>query len=668
MMAWAGTIKFKIAALAVATGVLSAVVTAQFVIGTTRTDIENLLLDSGASNRQSAATLLSSKLDLLNATMTAVGRAVPPMNWQDPALLTRYLLDKPALIALFDTIFAVDAQGRVVVRLVNGRETSDRPDVSDRPYFQNAMKTDQIVVSEPNLGRVNKEPQLILAIAAPALDGKPTGVVAGSLALNSSSLLLGLGPGDVRDGSRSIVISRSGKILAHPEPGRVLGDAKDEPGFEAVFRSWQSSGAPIDTDGRAVLSGDYLISMAGIPLSNWMLVRLTPKVVALKPLRAAQQTAWLSAVGVGLAAAVIAGFLALRMTRPISRLRDRAMASLTDETSNLAAWPNWPGELGELARVFQHVETERAQRQEVTQALLLQIEAVLNHADIGIALTRDGKFELVSRHFCATFGMDKGEMEGQPTRIIYESDETFAALAARATPQFMEQGYFAGEVELKRKSGQLFWAFMRGRAVLAGDLSKGTIWTFEDVTDSRAQREKLTWTSSHDALTGLANRPAFESLLTDATARASSAPFCAMFIDLDRFKNVNDTAGHAAGDALLRDIAGKLVDAVRKSDTVARLGGDEFAVLLSDCPLMHGRLIAEKLRQAVVDYRLEWESHSFSVGASVGLVRVDATFTTAQAVLAAADAACYAAKHKGRNCVVVHGDDLPAMDIGETTA
>ncbi len=147
MMAWAGTIKFKIAALAVATGVLSAVVTAQFVIGTTRTDIENLLLDSGASNRQSAATLLSSKLDLLNATMTAVGRAVPPMNWQDPALLTRYLLDKPALIALFDTIFAVDAQGRVVVRLVNGRETSDRPDVSDRPYFQNAMKTDQIVVS-----------------------------------------------------------------------------------------------------------------------------------------------------------------------------------------------------------------------------------------------------------------------------------------------------------------------------------------------------------------------------------------------------------------------------------------------------------------------------------------------------------------------------------------
>ena len=104
----------------------------------------------------------------------------------------------------------------------------------------------------------------------------------------------------MRDGSRSIVISRAGKILAHPDPGRVLGDAQDEPGFASVYKSWRASGAPIDTGGRAILSGDYLVSMAGIASSDWTLVRLTPKVVALQPLRAAQQTAWVSAVGVGL--------------------------------------------------------------------------------------------------------------------------------------------------------------------------------------------------------------------------------------------------------------------------------------------------------------------------------------------------------------------------------
>ncbi|MCB2030358.1 MAG: diguanylate cyclase, partial [Rhodoferax sp.] len=164
---------------------------------------------------------------------------------------------------------------------------------------------------------------------------------------------------------------------------------------------------------------------------------------------------------------------------------------------------------------------------------------------------------------------------------------------------------------------------MRGRAVVAGDMSKGTIWTFEDVTEMRAQRERLTWDSSHDALTGLVNRAAFETLLTEATAQAESEPFCALFIDLDRFKQVNDTGGHAAGDAVLRDIAERLTAQVRKSDTVARLGGDEFAVLLPRCPIGHARDIAEKIRKTVVDYRLDWEGHRFAIGASIGMVRVD---------------------------------------------
>ena len=364
----------------------------------------------------------------------------------------------------------------------------------------------------------------------------------------------------------------------------------------------------------------------------------------------------MAAIGVGLLAEVIAAVVALRMTRPITRLRDRAMASLTENRASLAKWPTWHGELGELARVFQHVENEREQRQGVTDALLLQIEAVLNHADIGIALTRDGKFELVSHHFCETFGMDKQDMEGQSTRIIYESDESFAALASRARPQFMEQGYFAGEVELRRKSGEIFWAYMRGRDVLPGDMSKGTIWTFEDVTVSRAQREKLTWNSSHDALTGLFNRAAFESVLTAATSNAAQVPFCALFIDLDHFKQVNDTAGYAAGDAVLRDIATILLAQVRKADTVSRLGGDEFAVVISACPLQQGRTVAEKIRAAIVAYRLDWEGSNFQVGASIGLVLVDAGFASTADVLAAADNACYAAKRRGRNCVMVYGD------------
>lgn len=217
----------------------------------------------------------------------------------------------------------------------------------------------------------------------------------------------------------------------------------------------------------------------------------------------------------------------------------------------------------------------------------------------------------------------------------------------------MRDGAFNGEIELARSGGEVFWARLRGRAVAPGDRSKGTIWTVEDITASRAHRERLAWTSSHDSLTGLANRAAFEEFLEEATARAAEEPFCVMFIDLDHFKQVNDTGGHPAGDALLRDVANALTGQVRLADTVARLGGDEFAILLRGCPLPRAVEVAEKLRHAVEAYQLVWEGRSFGVGASIGLVSVDASFKDAAAVLRAADAACYAAKAKGRNAVAV---------------
>lgn len=656
-MAWVHTLKFKIVTLAVATGMLSAVGTAQLILHTTQQDIESLLLENGANNRQGTASLLASKLEILQTTLTAATHSISPALWSDPRALERHLRQESAANALFDVVLASNADGQILVRLVDGKPSDDRPNIADRPYFQQAIRSGQVVISEPIIGPVSKIPRVILATAAPQLDGKPTGIIGGSLPLGSSGLFYNIGLGDLRDASRSLVMNRSGVILAHPDPARLMGKASEEPGLSEVYQTWRDAGSPIGTDGQAVLSSGYLISMAGIAASDWMLVRMTPQSIALKPLRAAQRAAWASAAGVGLVAALLAICFGLRVTRPIDKLRHRAMASLTDTPGNLASWPKkWGGEVGELAGVFQHVEEERERRQGETRALLLQLEAVLNHAEVGIALSRDGKFELVSRHFCATFGMDKSDMEGKPTRIIYDSDEAYEALGLRARPQFMEQGFFSGEVELMRKSGEKFWARMRGRAVVAGDMSKGTIWTFEDVTDMKTHREQLAWNSSHDALTGLTNRPAFETLLTEATADAEAAPFCALFIDLDKFKHVNDTGGHAAGDAVLRDIAKKLASQVRKSDTVSRVGGDEFAVLLHQCPQDHARDIAEKMRKAVVDYSLAWEGHEFKVGASIGMVRVDSSFADIAAVLAAADAACYAAKHQGRNRVVVHGD------------
>ena len=652
---WSATLKFKIMLMAAVVAVLSAGVTTHLVLDTNAADIQRLLLQQDADDRERTAALLGSKLELLQTALNAVARQMTPELLQDPAAVTRFLVDKPGVNALFDTVFTALPSGSMLARLQHGVPGAELPNIADREYFQRAMKTGQSVVSQPIIGRASKSPIIIFAVPVKSRSGEVIACVGGALQLRSNSLLSTLSREQNLDGSRDMVINANGLILAHPDPSRLMGKAADEPGFARAFGQWVSAGSTVHAEGVAELSQGYMVSMAGIPFAGWMTVHLTPESVALQPVNAAQRTAWRAAAGVGLTAALLAAVLAWFMTQPISRLHRRAERLLSNNgsaaTDDDAGWPQGRGEVGELSRVFQHVMAERQHRQQETQALLRQLEAVLDNAEVGIAFTRNGRFELVSRNFCRIFEHEKSQVTGQLARMIYPSDEAYAALGERARPAFLNHGAFDGELELVRRSGECFWAHMRGRAVVPGDTSQGTIWIIEDVTQVRDQRERLTFTASHDSLTGLANRAAFEVLLEQATLHAPEHPFCALFIDLDRFKLVNDTAGHAAGDALLRDIAKQFVGQVRHSDTVARLGGDEFAVLLHRCPVPQAAAIAEKLRAAVEAYALVWEGVSFSVGASIGLVPVDATFASHVDVLRAADSACYAAKRGGRNQV-----------------
>ncbi|HRP96007.1 MAG TPA: diguanylate cyclase [Rhodocyclaceae bacterium] len=167
---------------------------------------------------------------------------------------------------------------------------------------------------------------------------------------------------------------------------------------------------------------------------------------------------------------------------------------------------------------------------------------------------------------------------------------------------------------------------------------------------------QLAHQAMHDPLTGLPNRRAFERALeasVGASRRAGDRDTLC-FIDLDRFKIVNDTCGHAAGDELLCRIGQLIRQRVRADDLLCRIGGDEFALILHGCGPDEARHIAENLREAVAALRFSWEGRHFTVGASVGLVRIDGRADTASDVLVAADLACYAAKKGGRNRVVEH--------------
>lgn len=187
----------------------------------------------------------------------------------------------------------------------------------------------------------------------------------------------------------------------------------------------------------------------------------------------------------------------------------------------------------------------------------------------------------------------------------------------------------------------------------------GGIMVFHDVSEARSLQQELSYQASHDHLTGLYNRREFDQELHAALlhAKRDKHEHTLCYMDLDQFKVVNDTCGHAAGDMLLRELSEKLKIGLRKSDVLARLGGDEFALLLLHCDMDRAVTIAENIHQVVNEFIFQWEGKSCQVGVSMGLASLSPTFKNSAEVLAATDIACYTAKEDGRNRIHIYQAD-----------
>ena len=187
----------------------------------------------------------------------------------------------------------------------------------------------------------------------------------------------------------------------------------------------------------------------------------------------------------------------------------------------------------------------------------------------------------------------------------------------------------------------------------------GAVMVFHDVSEARSLQRELSYQASHDHLTGLYNRREFDRELKQALAHAKrdNLTHTLCYLDLDQFKVINDTCGHAAGDVLLKELSDLIRNSLRKADVFARLGGDEFAVLLFHCSITQAKNVAENIRNLINDYCFQWEGKSFRVGVSIGITKISHTANNVDEVLATADMACYAAKEDGRNRVRVYQDD-----------
>ncbi len=302
--------------------------------------------------------------------------------------------------------------------------------------------------------------------------------------------------------------------------------------------------------------------------------------------------------------------------------------------------------------------TERKQSELELKKLSRSIEASTS----GVTITNpDGVIEYVNPKFTDITGYSKEEIVGKNVSIM-NSEETPDDVYIELRKIIHAGGVWKGELQDRKKDGSLYWNRI---SIIGVRDDKGVITHVvanqEDVTHEYELTEQLSYQATHDALTGLVNRREFERRVerSVSTVRLGHSEHAMCYMDLDQFKVVNDTCGHAAGDEMLRQLSNTLQRVVRKRDTLARLGGDEFGVLIEDCSSEHALRVASNLQKVIQDYQFVWQDQIFKVSVSIGLVPIDGTFPSVTELLKHADAACYMAKDLGRNRIHVYdGEDV----------
>jgi diguanylate cyclase (GGDEF)-like protein/PAS domain S-box-containing protein len=339
--------------------------------------------------------------------------------------------------------------------------------------------------------------------------------------------------------------------------------------------------------------------------------------------------------------------------------------------------------------LVEDISDERQAEEKVRLALAEQ-EMIFDNAAVGILYVRNRRVQRCNHRLEEIFGWRSGELFGCSTRVFFKGEDDYLTLGNTAYEVILRGQVFIGEQRVVKKDGTAFWVRVTGRRVGGDDHTFDVIWIFEDVTERRQAQEELLRTrdelevrvvertaelesanaqlqgeiyermqaeqriwhiAHHDALTGLPNRALLLDRLGQALMQAAryDTRLAVLFLDLDRFKSINDTLGHHIGDELLKHVADRLRGVVRAIDTVSRLGGDEFVIVLQEIAGPDDAvLVAEKIIAALAP-AVSIEGHPLRATPSIGISIFPEDGSDVYVLMKNADTAMYHAKEQGRN-------------------
>ena len=419
--------------------------------------------------------------------------------------------------------------------------------------------------------------------------------------------------------------------------------------LDAIIGSLAEGVVVRDREGRITLANDAAARLAGLAL---------PDLLGQRP----ESAAWemLDEHGRQLAPAEYPAMSTMAGGRPI----DHQLYGIRASTGRRTAWVSVstrllpPGDdLGGDAVVASLSDVTRLRDAEREGRLAAAVFAQVSQP---IVVT-DGESRVlrINHAFTEAFGYSLEEILGHKVSQL-RSARHDAAFYAAMWQQLQKEGFWRGEIWNRRKNGEAV-PYLASITRISEPVSRETryVAVYADLVDQKRAEEALRWQASHDALTGLPNRQLLADRLQGALvqARRKSGRVAVAYVDLDRFKPVNDDHGHIAGDFVLQVVADRMRGVLRASDTLARLGGDEFVAVLGEVGDSNGVRRALAALQAAVCEPVMWEGESLQVGCSIGVAFWPEDADESDALMAAADAAMYRAKAEGRGCIVFYAEN-----------
>jgi diguanylate cyclase (GGDEF)-like protein/PAS domain S-box-containing protein len=604
------------------------------------------------------------KLLGLKKVLTSSAAEIVESDLADSDAAQRYLDRNTGLYASVDrSIFLFSAEGILLA------ERPFRPgrrgdNASWRPYIRDTIQQRRPVISEPfqtNVGDAN----MVLVMTTPvfAKDGRFIGILTGSIGLTQPGMLGNIAKTVLGKTGYLFIVTADGKLIMHPDRQRLSKPAfapNTNQQFDRALDGIEGTQLTQEADGR-----EALVSYRRVPASNWIVGAVYPTDEAFRPVDALVQRfiVFLLLAGVVVLAAI--WVMTRFLMRPlVSLTRHLTSYSATQERIAPLSGGTGTGEIHALTAAFNRLTARLHEREDVLIETMKRYRLITeNSTDLITKHTPAGAILYASPVAATVLGMPHTALVGRSMLELVHPDD-YEAVRTAFSEAHRERSQKTVVYRARHDDQHYVWLETTLKLMQnpEGEDTSEILCISRNIADRKRMEDRLYDLARTDHLTALPNRFRLEERFSGALvqARREGSILAMLLIDIDRFKNINDTLGHGMGDSLLRLAASKLKSCIRECDTLARWGGDEFVLLLPGLQDVDTAVAIANRCLAVLKQPFCVDGEDLHVSASIGVSHSPDSSVDAETMLRNADTAMYKAKARGGDCMVVYSSEMSA--------